>query len=87
MRLAVCAHDQWTSGARRDHRPRFPFGNDGERITPSHILGRSSYRLGQLHALMEIFIDQMRHDFRVCFRMKRVAFFSPIAVSTADSFR
>ena len=74
-RLGGCAHDQRTSRARRDHRPRFQLRNDGERITPSHILRGSSYRFGQLHALLEIFIDQMRHDLRVRFRVKLVSLF------------
>ena len=74
-RLGGCAHDQRTSGARHDHRPRFPLRNDGERITPSHILRSGSYGLGQLHVLLEISIDQMRHDLRVRFRMKLVTLF------------
>jgi hypothetical protein len=74
-RLCRCSHNQRTSCASGDHRSRFPLRNDGKRITPAHILRGSPYRLGQLHALLEISIDQMRHDFRVRFRMKLVALF------------
>ena len=73
--IGGCAHNQRTPGTRRDHRPRFPLRNDGERITPSHILRGSSHRYGQRHALLKIFVDQMRDDLRVRFRLKLVALF------------
>ena len=72
-RMGRCAHDQRAARARRDYRPRFPLRNDGQRITASHVLGRSSHRLSQLHARLEIFVDQVRDHFRVRFRVKLVS--------------
>ena len=74
-RLGGCAYDQRASRSCRDHRPRLSLRRDGEGIAATHILRGSSYGLRQIHSLLEIFIDQMRHNLRVRFRMKSVALF------------
>ena len=67
--------DERTSGARGDDGLRFLLADDGERITPSHFFRRLTYGIGQLHALLHMFVDQMSHHLRVRLRLKFIALF------------